>query len=453
MNVAVIGAGAYGSYTIDALIKKYPNIKITLFEVGNKNIKNENEIGYKSNIIGNHYTGLSKGRYFGFGGATTKWGGQLLTFSKNDFENPTPFMKGIIELNEKYKKQVFAKFGIENDFTENLISDKLFTKTGVWLSYFKRNLFNYFKISKRKNVEIISSVRVIKIIAEKGNRICKIIYKENNVEKEASFDSYFLTAGAFESNRILLNSGLIPKKEVSFSDHLSQRVFKIKSGTKIGGEDFAFRVKGTSLITKRIIGELNGISFFVNPIFNAEFPFFQNLKRILFKHEFSLDVIKGILMDLPSCIAFMWSLLIRKKIYAYRNEYYLYIDIENPIGANNICLADNKDMYCESALDVNFYIEEDVISIYQKAKVIVKEYLVRNNVNFEECDSQIKVEKIEDTYHPYGMMSDFNSVDDYFSQFENLLVVNTGVLPRAGGINTTASIFPLIEEYINKYMK
>jgi len=48
------------------LSKKYPEIKITLFEVGNKAIKSESEIGYKSNILKDNYTGLDKGRFFWF---------------------------------------------------------------------------------------------------------------------------------------------------------------------------------------------------------------------------------------------------------------------------------------------------------------------------------------------------------------------------------------------------
>jgi hypothetical protein len=30
-----------------------------------------------------------------------------------------------------------------------------------------------------------------------------------------------------------------------------------------------------------------------------------------------------------------------------------------------------------------------------------------------------------------------------------MLVVNTGILPRAGGINSTCAVFPLIEEFID----
>ena len=61
-------------------------------------------------------------------------------------------------------------------------------------------------------------------------------------------------------------------------------------------------------------------------------------------------------------------------------------------------------------------------------------------------------EKFEDEYHPFGIYSDFESVDDYYHQFDNMIVIHSGVLPRAGGINSTAAAFPLLEEYVRNRM-
>ena len=66
---------------------------------------------------------------------------------------------------------------------------------------------------------------------------------------------------------------------------------------------------------------------------------------------------------------------------------------------------------------------------------------------------EVAAEKYADVYHPFGMFCDFNSVEDYFQRFENMLVVNTGVLPRAGGINSTCAVLPLVEEYVNNVME
>lgn len=163
MEIAVLGAGTYGSYVINSLIQRYPNAHITLFDVGDKTVKSEKEIGYYSSLKKAMYKGLTDGRYFGFGGASDKWGGQLLTYTENDFKQPDQFMKEVIVLDKKSKDEMLAKFKIRNNFPENHISDELFTKTGVWLSALHRNFFHWFKINKRKQVTILSHCRIVKL--------------------------------------------------------------------------------------------------------------------------------------------------------------------------------------------------------------------------------------------------------------------------------------------------
>jgi hypothetical protein len=448
MKVAIIGAGAYGSYIAHLLTAKFPESEIHIYEVGDSSSKTEDRIGYLSHILNAPYNALSKGRFFGYGGASVKWGGQLLTFSQNDFKNPTPFMKDIVEINEKYKDIVLSKFKLTNNKKEERLTEQLFTKTGIWLGYFNRNLFRFFKIKKEKQITLFPNSRVTKLLLE-GKLVKGFEYIHNgNLQITNGYDYYFLAAGAFESGRILLNSHVTNNNYLSFSDHLSQKAFKIKSGTKIGITDFSFGVKGTSLITKRMIGEINGISFFTHPIFNSEFPFFQNLKKLLFGRQFTIKLFAEILKDIPSCIAFAWNMFIRKKLYVYKNEWYLQIDIENPVDSGKITLSEDKDLFGESGLNIDFTLGKDTDELFNKAKEIVKDYLDKNNVVYEPVNEVTNVEKYEDTYHPFGIYADFSSVEDYFTRYSNMLITNTGILPRAGGINSTCAVFPLIEEYI-----
>ena len=168
-KIAIIGSGAYGSYAASLIGDLHPDWGIHIYEVGGKEIKNQDEIGLWSELLSNPYDALTKGRYFGFGGATAKWGGQILTFSKNDFANPSNFLKEIIALNEKYRQNIFRKVGIENNYPEKRIANGLFTKTGVWLDYFSRNLFKKFKVEKYPNIHLHPHCRVIKINTEEKN--------------------------------------------------------------------------------------------------------------------------------------------------------------------------------------------------------------------------------------------------------------------------------------------
>ena len=451
MKIAVLGAGTYGSYVINSLLNKYPDAQITLFDVGDKSVKSEKEIGFYSSLKKAMYKGLTDGRFFGFGGASDKWGGQLLTYTENDFKHPNRFMQGIIELDKKDKDSMLAKFNIENKFPENKVSEELFTKTGVWLSALHRNFFHWFNINKRKQVSILSHCRVVRLDSNNGKDIKAVIYKENGVEKSASFDYYFLTAGAFESARILLSSGLHKDDKIFFSDHLSQKVFKIKKSTVIGNEDFVFRMRGTSLITKRMIGEVNDCSFYIHPVFNLKFPFFESVKEVLFKHHFKMKYVWNVFKDIPNVIGFAWAVLFLRRMYVMNNEWYLYIDIENPTKESYVCLSKETDKFGVQGLDVYYNADKDAVEVYNKAKEIAIKHLDNCKTDYEVLAEKINVQTCEDIYHPYGMF-DFQDMNDYHTRWNNMLVVTTGVLPRSGGINPTASLLPVVDDFINYHL-
>lgn len=451
-RIAVIGAGTYGSYVSNLLSIVYPHEHIDLYDVGDEHLKDESGIGYLSRITNAPYEGLQKARFFGYGGASVKWGGQLLTFTENDFANLDGYLKDIVEIDKKYKDVVLARFGLENKIPEQRINDNIFTKTGVWLSYFHRNLFKHFGISRNGKIHVIPNSRVTRILSE-NNHITGFEYKSNGQKKSARYDQYFLTSGAFESSRILVESGLSDVAGLMpFSDHLSQRAFKVMSGIKMGDIDFRFRVKGASLITKRFVGEVDGYSFYSQPICNEDFPFFRDLKKLLFGHKFRAGLILNIIKNIPQCIAFAWYMIVLKKMYVYNNEFYLQIDIEAPRESGKMTIDSETDKFGENGVDVDLSILPKTGELFTKARTIIKDYLDKNGVAYEELPFSTTAEKYEDVYHPFGMFCDFKSADDYFHHFDNMLVVNTGVLPRAGGINSTCAVLPLVEEYINNKM-
>ena len=39
-----------------------------------------------------------------------------------------------------------------------------------------------------------------------------------------------------------------------------------------------------------------------------------------------------------------------------------------------------------------------------------------------------------------------------FSHWDNMLVVTTGILSRSGGINPTAAVLPLVDEFVNTHL-
>jgi hypothetical protein len=292
---------------------------------------------------------------------------------------------------------------------------------------------------------------VVRLESKDAKTIDAVVYIENGVEKSQSFDYYFLTAGAFESARILLSSGLAQSDKVHFSDHLSQKVFKVRKSTKIGDEDFVFRMRGTSLITKRMVGEVDYCSFYIHPVFNLKFPFFESVKEVLFKHHFEWKYVWNVFKDIPNVIGFAWAVLILRRMYVMNNEWFLYIDIENPSTKSYVKLTDEKDKFGVPGLDVYYEAGEDAEHIFEAAKEIAIEHLNACGTDYEVLAEKINVQTCEDIYHPYGMF-DFKDVNDYYTRWSNMLVVTTGCLSRSGGINPTASMLPVVDDFINEHL-
>lgn len=452
MKIAIIGSGAYGSYAASLINELHPQWDVHIYEVGDEQIKDQDTMGLCSEIVGSPYEALTKGRYFGFGGATAKWGGQILTFSDNDFQHPSQYQQEIVSLNKKYKQNVFKKVGIKNDYPEEKLEGGMFTKTGVWLDYFSRNLFKKFGVGGYKNVTLHPHHRVCKVMLDGKKVVGFEAMNDGKMVTVNGYDQYFLATGAFETSRILMMSGVQDKTCVEFSDHIVKKVYRIKNGTKVGPVDFRFFIKKFSFITTRIIGEKDGCSFFLYPVFNDEFPFFKNLKKFLFGKK-SLSIIGAVLKDIPSCIAFAWMFFIQHKLYVYKNEWYLCLHLENQKGNGKMMLSKMVDKFGQPGLAIDFHINKETEDRFNALSDEFEGYLKQWGVDYDRLQEKVHTEKFEDEYHPFGIYSDFQSVDDYYSQFENMIVIHSGVLPRAGGINSTAAAFPLLEEFIRHRMK
>lgn len=451
-KIAIIGSGAYASYAASVIYEVHPEYDVHIFEVGDEKIKSQDEIGFSSELLNCQYDALTKGRYFGFGGATAKWGGQILSFSDNDFQSPTNYLKGIVELNKKYRKNIFKKVRIGNDIPEVKLDNGMFTKTGVWLDYFHRNLFKLFGVKDYKNVTLHPHCRVTKVNVN-GKKVVGFEYIHNGEKAVATdFDFIFLAAGAFEDTRIMMMSGLQDRTCVQFSDHIAKRIFNVRGTTKIGDIDMEFKIKNFSFITKRIIGEHEGISYFGYPAYNAEYPFFQNLKKLLFGHKLSLNLAKAIFKDIPSAFMFAWRFFVQHRLYVYRNEWAFVLHMENPMGHGIVKLSDTLDKFGEPGIAIDFSISPKSEAIFAQVTDKFDKLLTDNGVEHTRVEDAVHTRKFEDEYHPFALYSDFDSVEEYFNQFDNMLVIHSGVLPRAGGINSTSAAFPLLEEFIRTKM-
>ncbi len=452
-KICIFGAGTYGSYLANVISNKYPNFDIYLYDIGNENIKSEKEIGFKSILTNAQYNASSKGRYFGLGGTSSMWGGQILFFTENDCMSDDK-MTFIKSLNIKYYKTVLKRFFTKiPNLDEKRISNNLFFKTGIWLQFNKRNLYNYFRIKHKSNIKTIKNAKLLKL--ELSNNIIKsaIVSLDGNIMSILA-DYFYLTCGAFESVRVLSHSKLINlnSETYGFSDHVSTRCFTIKSqSTSILKTDLTYRFFKKSLLTTRIIGDIEGTSFYVLPIYNEKFIIFEFLKNLIFKKQFSPKLLFISLKQFIYIFPFLFNYIFKNKLYIYK-DWGINIDIEIENTTNFICHDDPGIYDLNSNLKIDFSIP---VSTKQKLKIAIKtikDLLNKENIEYIEHNINTTTLKLEDTYHPYRLYNKTLDFKERYNPYKNLFVYHTGILDRAGGINPTASIFCLIEHSIDSLL-
>ena len=461
-NICVIGCGTFGSYLLKRLLEKYGDrIKITAIEIGNKKIQNESEIGLDS--ISENSTVSKDGRYFGFGGTSARWGGQVLFFDERDNPIKDGAWNEIIRINHKYKDVVLKKLLGDNgkfDLAENNKN----IKTGIWLKYAKRNLFNRLNKKELKKIKLLSEQRVVDFIFNK-NKIDKIICKNKNGEiTEVNADVFYLTAGALESCRLLLElknkNWSLKNTDIgkNFGDHISTELFYIKNAKPvINGVDFTPRMHNGSLITQRMIVQTNdGVIGFLHGVFNKNIKAFKFLKELLFGKKTTTVTFTEFISGFIFLFKFGFYLFFKKNLYVDKNQWSLQLDIEQPVPNNNqLFLADKKDLYGEAVLKIDWDISKNDLDAISEMRKIIEDLLQKNNLEYTPLYNPASTDnKVEDVYHPVGCMRmghDEKAVVDFNSQvkgIENLFHFSTGIFPSAKSINPSAAVMCFIEEHL-----
>jgi hypothetical protein len=464
-KVCIIGCGTYGSYLLKRLIQLYKEkLEITVIEIGNEKIKSEEEIGIRSE---SRVSNVAKyGRYFGLGGTSARWGGQILFFDERDNLAGDLTWKEIIKVNQQYEKDVLRNL-LNTQITKTPNQNEKDIKTGIWLKYKRRNMYRQITKSELNGVKIIKGLRVVDFILN-GSIIDAVICKSEKGElTTVKADIFYITTGAIESCRLLMyfNQKYHILKETDigkhFGDHLSVELFKIINSKPIlKGVNFLPTLKNGSLITKRIIVySKDGRIGYLHPIFNKDVKVFTSIKNLLFGKQKADFKIKDIFQGLEFLFRFSCSVFFLKKLYAHRNNWSLQLDIEQPFPNNNtLTLSDDLDNYGEKIVQINWKIsDQDTQAMIEIQKSTVK-LLEENGLKFIPVfDPKVTANKIEDIYHPVGILrmgGDDRAVIDFNSRVKNvrnLFHFSTGLFPSAKSINPTAAAFCFIEKHLNDF--
>lgn len=451
-SICILGAGLYGSYLANALAEKYPLSEILLVEAGNGTIKSEQEAGFLSFLKQENYSSVKEGRFFGLGGTSARWAGQLVFFSAHDCADDER-INDIRNANIKYRDQVLHRFFKKApNLEDHEIEKGLFVKQGIWLQYSQRNFFKFFHIASHKNIEIIKDSRIVKLNITNG-QLTSVTIRTEAGYKTIEADRFYLTCGAFESMRLMGVSGMYDLEKITsgFCDRISIQSFSIKeTKTKIADVDFSQKIINSSLLISRIIGDVRGSSFYLKAVFNNEFTFIRQLKNLISKkHPFSFPKFIKSVIEIHHIFLFFFYYYFFRKLYIYKG-WDMFIDIEIDKNDNKFTLSEETDIYGERGIDVFFKIPPSTIEKLTEAKSVVREMLIKSKLSFQERDITESVSNIRATLHPYNTYNSLALADlkNVSNPVENLFVYHTGILSRVGGINPTASLLCMIEQHV-----
>jgi GMC oxidoreductase len=463
-KIVIIGCGTYGSYLLKRLLDQFDaQFDITVIEIGNKNIKTESEIGLDSRSLLSQAP--KSGRYFGLGGTSTRWGGQILFFDKRDNPSNDADWAQIIRINDTYKNKVLDHVFEKNVPSKVFKDDTGNVKLGVWLKYTSRNLFKKINTGKYKNVTIVEQHRVtdFELIGDSIKSVTCSNQLGNSQKIEA--DYFYLTAGAIESCRLLLNLNakyaFLNSADLgrNFGDHLSVELFKITATKPIlQGIDFTPIFHKGHLITKRlIVYSKAGRIGYIHPIFNKDVKVFASIKNMLFGKQKTLFDLKSIFFEFGFLIKMFFKVFFFNKLHVHKSDWRLQLDIEQEYPNHN-CLSIHHDLdqYNQGIVNIDWQISKEDKATIEEMKIKAIEILASNGIEFTTTyKPNIATHKIEDVYHPVGfikMGSDKNAILDFDGKVNgitNLFHFSTAMFSSAKSINPTAAAFCHIEYHLS----
>lgn len=412
MKVAIIGTGVVGSYVYGNCVSQ--GYEADIFDCGDLYVPRIKELG--------GYNGLSKGRRFGLYGTALLWGGQFNFISDEDLLDlkETKYLSEALKVGRTGVIKEF--FGNEKNCEKEFPSG---VKIGYWLWPWKRNTAKRYLENKKIIKDVIHSIK-------KSNTYFEVKGKQDNY---GNYDRIYLCAGAFESNRILVQSALAPES-ATFTDHVSAISHNVKLNDK---SNFLKRLKPkigqNGLVTFRYV--IKG--GFVHLLFNNEIKIFSFIKKIIFKLDRKVKI-NSWFSELKFLIFFPVSLLFGR-FYVDKSAC-IALDIDNSGGS----LVEKN-----GASLVDWAIKEDAIKIFKEEQSKISVQLAKEGVEFKEVE--FKPEKFTDTFHPTCINSDL--VVDYFNcevkGIDGLHVFSTGILPGGYSSNPTASVMALVKAHFNGF--
>lgn len=490
-DVCVIGAGAAGIYLTLQLVRQ--GRSVVLLEAGPAICADGGSIGFDAIFEAAHYPGATAGRFFGMGGSTSRWGGQLVPHTQHDLRaeatSDLPWAHVVDTVTENAPR-VLLQLGYQSgwdfeDFAElhlgqargALRDSGIDSQAALMLPFELRNLVGLLDQvptgadSPRVFFNAVVKSWMVAAGRQETSRATKVVaVSRNHNEIEISAQKFVIAAGAIESARILLEINestpqpvLRPTAAIGcyLADHLSVPIADVapeclSQAVKL----FAPRFSGRWMRSFRFLearAAPNSPRAFAHFIFSNRSKGFELMREVLGsiqRRRMPAIAPAAAAAGLCDVARLAYSRFVSSVLYIPAGTpVHLQLDMEQaPVRGNHVRLAEQKDAYGRRVASIQWQVSErDMTEITETAHRLLARWPSSKAglpvLHAREIGGAGS--KPYDAYHPSGtcrMGGDAEAVVDHNLKvwgLQNLWVSSTGVLPSAGTANPTFTMLCL----------
>lgn len=238
-TVCIIGAGIAGLLLARNLATR--GIDVALLEGGGPTLETRSQELYNAKMEGRYHDGTTRGRFRVFGGSSTRWGGQLLSYTPDIFNPPgeVPSASWPIRGEDllRYYAEVLGVMHVPNDDPDSEVTNLLEGKSrnspdihirfSRWAPFSKRNLANTVgrDCLASGRITCFLHANATRLDAERFNgRIDRAVVKNyRGITFRFRAGHFVICTGTIESSRLLLASRQGAERGSGFcSDHVGR---------------------------------------------------------------------------------------------------------------------------------------------------------------------------------------------------------------------------------------
>lgn len=253
-DICIIGSGVAGLSIVNEFIND--STRVVVLEGGGNKDESRSQKIYQSDVVGEEHDGVHNGRFRVFGGTSTRWGGQLMTYRRDDLEyrdyitnsgwpinydSLAPYYKraeSIMKVNDlSYECDLWDELKVK---PVPFISNNFIYRFSKWASFKNRNLAKTTGriLEKSRNIDVLLHANAVEIVLKSDQKEVESI-KVKSFSRDVIYVKsryYIVCTGTIETARLLLASKSLNPRGVGndfdnvgryFQDHISYRAARL----------------------------------------------------------------------------------------------------------------------------------------------------------------------------------------------------------------------------------